>query len=185
MRVINQQNIEGGMYLPYVAEVYYRSLWINDNLSTTTTITQDRLYAIPFYVHTGHTFDRIGVRVTTGVNNGHLRIGIYKDSSGLPGSLVSDAGAVTMSGTGAQDAEVTISQYLSIGHYWLAVVGDSGPALLAAATSANRGDFGDASLAATLSTQRVYVAHTYAALPTTFGTPTLETTQAMCLKLRA
>ena len=64
------------------------------------------------------TFDRIGVHVTTAVSGATVRLGIYADSVNRPAALVLDAGTVDASSTGYK--EITISQTLSAGVYWLA-----------------------------------------------------------------
>ena len=66
------------------------------------------------------TFDRIGCETTTSPGSGNIRLGIFAcDTDGLPGALVLDAGQVD-SATAAVK-EITISQSLSPGRYWLAV----------------------------------------------------------------
>jgi hypothetical protein len=80
------------------------------------------MVAAPFPVDRACTADRLSVRVTTGGTTGAVvRLGIYNDNGkGKPGSLLLDAGTVPSTGTGLQ--EITISQALSPGLYWLAQV---------------------------------------------------------------
>jgi hypothetical protein len=69
------------------------------------------------------TFDRIACRVNTAASSGGVvRLGIYEATSdGLVGNLILDAGTVATNSTGVK--EITISQTLAAGKYWLAVVG--------------------------------------------------------------
>lgn len=70
------------------------------------------------------TYDRIGVYVQSG-GTATLRLGLYtaSTSTGLPGTLVFDAGTISTASTGLIQA--TISQTLSAGWYWAAVVNDA------------------------------------------------------------
>ena len=70
------------------------------------------------------TYDRIGVYVQSG-GTATLRLGLYaaSTSTGLPGTLVFDAGTISTASTGL--IEATISQTLSAGWYWAAVVNDA------------------------------------------------------------
>lgn len=174
-------------YIGYQTGVYYASILQNNNSSTNTAISADILYAIPFYVWSSHTFDRVGIRVTTSIDAKHIRFGVYNDSNGVPGSLNQDLGIATTSGTSAQDAEVTISKALTPGWYWLAFVSDAALTLSFCATSANRNDFGYASLTVTVPTQRIQATFTYAALSGAdpFPAYSLQTGGAPAIRLRA
>ena len=70
------------------------------------------------------TYDRIGVYVPTG-GTATLRLGLYTAdaTTGLPGTKVFDAGTISAASTGL--IEATISQTLSTGWYWAAVVTDA------------------------------------------------------------
>jgi hypothetical protein len=67
----------------------------------------------------------IGIEVTTLQSGGLGRLGIYATSltTGLPSTLILDAGTVDCSSTGFK--EITISQALNPGRYWLAYVSQS------------------------------------------------------------
>lgn len=88
------------------------------------TITQNRLFALPFNVGASRAFDRIAVN-SLGVAATNVRLGIYADSNGKPGALILDAGTVATTSAGL--AQITISQTLS-GRVWLACVGQGGAA---------------------------------------------------------
>lgn len=91
------------------------------------------LIAAPFPVHSAMTFDRIGIEVTTSAASGVVRLGIYGDSDGIPGSLILDAGTVDASTTGAK--EITISQQLTPGMYYVASVGQVSSGIVVRARS--------------------------------------------------
>lgn len=83
------------------------------------------LMAIPFWVPEAFLADRIACEVTTAAASSTVRLGIY-DSSLLdqPNAVVLDAGTVDASTTGVK--EITISQVLRPGLYWLAAVPQGG-----------------------------------------------------------
>lgn len=90
-------------------------------------IAQYYVYTRPFLVPYKRAFDRLGVQVSgVGPANGVIRLGIYT-GAGVPTTLLLDAGTVSCATTGAK--EVTISQTLDPGIYWLAACaqGDASP----------------------------------------------------------
>jgi len=73
------------------------------------------------------TADRIGIEVTAGGAGSTIGLAIYNsDSTGMPGTLVLDAGTVDASTTGFK--EIAISQILGAGTYWLAALYVTGTA---------------------------------------------------------
>lgn len=166
--------------IPHVTGRFYDSR-IN---STTTTFTTaaNTLYAVPFYVPVAVTYTSITIEVTTLAGGKSLRLGIYTDSTGVPNTLVVDAGTVSAATTGAKT--ITISQALSAGWYWLAMVGDGTPGVRALSQSSALGSMGFTSGTDTTYHVGFSVAFTYAALPTPFtGGGTLMTTAAPRLML--
>ncbi len=139
---------------------------------TTTAGTLNRLTAVPFLVGKTTTFDRIAVEVTAFIASGLQRLGIYGDNgSGSPGSLVLDAGTVsTDTPNGAK--EITISQSLTPGVYWLANVPQT-----ASATCRAHNPIVTPVLVGALSapgnahSSGYYVDSVSGALPNPFGTP--------------
>ena len=90
--------------------------------SSTFTVTVGRMYGQPLVVSTG-TLDRIGAEVTAGGGaSSVIRLGIYNHNytTGLPSSLVLDAG--TIDGNAVAVQEITISQAVTVGVYWLVAV---------------------------------------------------------------
>jgi len=68
------------------------------------------------------TLDRIGIEVATGVATAVVRLGLYNNdpATATPSTLIGDYGTVDASTTGAK--EITISQTLNPGLYWMAFV---------------------------------------------------------------
>ncbi len=83
------------------------------------------LLFIPIYVPRTIVYDRIGIQVNTAVAASLARLGIYNPNAAgtAPGSLVLDAGTVSTATTGIK--EITISQSLSPGFYFLSIVRDA------------------------------------------------------------
>lgn len=84
-------------------------------------MTLNRCYYSPFRLDVTTTFDRIGIDVATAAAaTGVCRLGIFAaDAAGaMPGTLVLDAGTVLVDSTGQKN--ITISQALTAGVYWLA-----------------------------------------------------------------
>lgn len=95
-------------------------------LGTSTAMTQDLLTATPFWLPKATTFDRIAAEVTVAATGSTVRLGIYDTDAddARPGSLVLDAGTIDGASTGVM--EVTISEALDAGLYWLAAVSQGG-----------------------------------------------------------
>jgi len=90
------------------------------------TLVLNRLYAAPFRLNASGTADRIGIDVATAAAAGGVaRLVIYSPdgTGGMPGAVVLDAGTVAIDTTGGKT--ITISQALSAGFYWLAVIGQT------------------------------------------------------------
>lgn len=93
---------------------------------TTATSTQSLLQVIPFWLPHAATFDRISCEVTTTAGSSTVRLGIYNSTAtDMPGTVLLDAGTVDSAGsTGVK--EITISQAMSAGLYWLGAVAQGG-----------------------------------------------------------
>ena len=159
-------------------ERWYTAAISGTALTTSGAVTSGRMYAIPFFVPKTITLDRIGINVTTLVSAGKARVGIYNDSNGEPGTLVSstDVGELDTSGTGVKSSTINVT--LTGGSlYWLAVLFNNATNVIRAAPLADTiSVLGLDSGLGTASYTYVYVAQTYGALPSPFGTPTLATT---------
>ena len=89
--------------------------------SSSRTLNRTQFY--PIYVPQALSVDRIGISVVLGASQTDVaRLGIYNDSDGVPSTVVLDAGTVSVSGANGTlgQFEITISQPLSVGWYWLA-----------------------------------------------------------------
>lgn len=97
--------------------------------------TLNRVHYLPLLVNKTTTFDRIASYITAAGSAGAVdRMGIYSDDgAGKPGTLILGAGTVATD-TGANSIRaITISQQLTPGFYWVAIV-----AQVAAAPNHNR-----------------------------------------------
>jgi hypothetical protein len=111
----------GGVHalLPKAAGGYHAN-WLNAVTMTTTTGGADALQFFPFYPANSFTADQVAITIATGVASSTVRIGIYSDSNGAPGTLLADSGDISTATTG--DKTATISQAFSAGRvYWICV----------------------------------------------------------------
>ena len=78
----------------------------------------------PIVIGSPGTLNGLGVRNAATAVDAVIRLGVYDHdvSSGLPGSLVVDAGTVDLSATTGNQSITAIGQALSAGQYWLAAV---------------------------------------------------------------
>lgn len=105
----------------YFRSGYYSYGQMLPAASAPLALTQDEMNLRPFVVSVRRAFDRIAARVSTAAGaGGVLRMGIYANGGGMPGSLIVDAGTVSSTSTGSK--EITIAQTLDPGVYWLALV---------------------------------------------------------------
>ena len=75
--------------------------------------------AVPFIVGSAFTIQAVGIDLTVAGDVGSLiRLGIYSDSSGYPGSLVVDFGTVAGDGSTGAKTITSLSQALTAGLYW-------------------------------------------------------------------
>lgn len=91
---------------------------------TTSARGQNQHCVTPFVVQSTTTYDRIRAEVTATAAASTVRLGIYGSTDGKPGSLIVDAG--TIDGTSATTQEITISETLTPGLYWLSAVNQGG-----------------------------------------------------------
>jgi hypothetical protein len=103
----------------HISGKYYRSTFAYSVGAQTFSTTDQTRYS-PILIPTTTTYDRIGLRTTaTFSGTGSVRLGIYSDLNGKPDTVVLDAGLISPTDA-STSYEITISQSLSAGFYWLA-----------------------------------------------------------------
>ena len=157
---------------PYISGVTY--LTIPGVESTDLTIVVDRLYGGYFQVTApSQAFDRVSFEVKVAQAAKNARLGLFNvGTNGLPGSLVTDFGTISVATTGGK--EITISETLSYGWYVLGIVTDATTCDIEQISNVGHRRLGSHVSGGALS-GHVYVAHAYGALPDPFGAPTYTT----------
>jgi hypothetical protein len=165
--------------LPHATGRFYDS-----NITSTTTtfvLVANTLYAVPIMIPKTNTYTTESLEVSVLAGGKTMRYGIYTDTNGAPNALVLDSGTTSAGSTGARS--ITISQQLTAGWYWMAVVCDGTPTVRALTTSPLPW-LGFSSGTDTTFHAGWSVAFTYAALPNPFtGGGALMTTAAPRLML--
>lgn len=121
-RWIAQAGAAGGAenYFAHRKSERYYTHWDNYGM-TTTWLTINYIWAIPFIVPVQQNFDRIALRVTGAAAGRVMRLGIYEDDGDVyPGDLVHGTAELDNSTTGCK--EENINETLDPGLYWLAVL---------------------------------------------------------------
>jgi hypothetical protein len=100
-----------------VSGVYYRQPTPSSGSITTLGTGSNRFTCI--YVPSTTSFDRLAIRSGTSFSGTQtMRLGIYADTDGKPSTVILDAGTVSVSAANT-NYEITISQSLNAGYYWL------------------------------------------------------------------
>lgn len=131
----NQHALHHGL----ITDRYHSSPMFSDSY-TTAALAANWMMAVPFRIGRESTATRIGIEVTT-LNASNVVLGIYDSDGdgGMPSSVVLDAGTIDASTTG--EKEITISQTLQPGLYWLAVQAESTPTIRWGSNLDNMGDW--------------------------------------------
>lgn len=111
-----------------ISGYYYRTA--GGTLGTTSAAVLNSVYYVPLTIVTSGTFDRVALKTgSTYSGTGSVRMGIYNNNGSYkPSTVVLDAGTVAT--TAANTVyEITISQTLSAGSYWLAFVVQTAPTI--------------------------------------------------------
>jgi hypothetical protein len=97
---------------------------VHQSVGSTTNLTPNRLFYVPFPVYATTTFDKIALshQATLAGAGSVARVGIYADAGGLPGALIVEAATQIDLTTAPALKPVSISQTLTPGRYWLAAV---------------------------------------------------------------
>jgi hypothetical protein len=104
--------------LPTVSGIYYRTPYAS--LAGQGVGANERTHYTPIFVPVTTTYDRIAITTaSTFVGTSTVRLGIYNNLDGEPSTVVLDAGTVSPTAA-STNYQITISQSLSAGFYWLA-----------------------------------------------------------------
>ena len=138
----------------------------------TLSLTQNRSFATGIYVPSGGSIDRVAVEVTTAGGAGSVfRMGLYSDSNGAPGALISDEGTVDSATTGFKEDTVAWTD-LTGGLYWIVTAAQVGtaPTVRSVTTpTATAAPYRSTSLTNTPDSWCVYGANITGAMPASFG----------------
>ncbi|HEX4111539.1 MAG TPA: hypothetical protein VH020_03305 [Stellaceae bacterium] len=168
----------------YISGHYYFPPNAN-GITTATLGSANMLYAVPFYAWLSQTFTKIGIDVATGAASTSCEIGVYNNNGGVPGSLLVDAGNVSVASTGIQ--EVTgVSIPLAQGWYWLAIGCNGTPGLDVFSAIAFGQYLGWNTFTQYFMSVQIAWFYAAGALPATFGTGTFDSAanQAPMVSLR-
>ena len=117
----------GAKYFGLTTGLYYSTLRASANAATTGTF--QTVFFTPILFNTTETFDRIAFTTGSGyAGTGAVRLGIYDNdiTTGKPSTVVLDAGTVATAAL-STNYEITISQSLNAGTYWLAFCVQTAP----------------------------------------------------------
>ena len=143
-------------------------------LGAPAAVVANTLYTMPIMIGRGGTIDRLGVNVSTAIAASNVRMGIYRNLNGIPGTLLLDAGTVATT-TPAGLKEIIISQNLQPGLYWIAAVFSHAPTIRQVASQNIMGILGVDNAATTAVGTGYTSAFIYAALPAIFPVVTVST----------
>lgn len=106
--------------------MYNGARWyaLNDGpTGSSLTMVSGTGYAVPFIPSRPAAFNgnALALQIVAAASAGTIRAGIYNDSGGLPGTLVSDLGTVAATATGV--VGWTLTKTLNPGFYWIVVAG--------------------------------------------------------------
>ena len=109
-----------------IANTWYSARQVYGGDLTPASMAADRLQCVPIFIPKATTLTEMGVYRAGGTTaSATARLGLYTSTSeGIPGTLVLDAGTVSVSTTGAKTI-TGLSQALSAGWYWAAVCAGS------------------------------------------------------------
>jgi hypothetical protein len=141
-----------------------------------TAMVANRLYVTPFYVPFATTFTKISVSISAGAAGKSIELGVYANSSGIPGALEYDCGTISAAATGI--IELTgLSISLSAGWHFLACASDGTPSIrMTNSTSSSVPWYGWDGSNIAAAGANVYVGWTFSAgaLPNPFGSVTYD-----------
>lgn len=128
----------GTPFFGYASGQYYFAN-INQPIDSASSVASaaDRTLIVPFIVYESVTFDRVAFRVSTFSGAGtEARLGIYNNSDGFPTTVLATLGTSLTDSNGIK--EITISQTLASGAYFVALQTQSNPTLFFYSSSATQ-----------------------------------------------
>lgn len=162
---------------------YFHPITILGGTSAMTTIQANRLYYLPHYLP-GLTVTKISLEVST-LAAGNVRMGLYTNAAGAPGSLISgtDVGAISTGTTGVKENTFSSAVTLPDDWVWAACLFDAAPQCIMG-TAANTGILGSSGINVAGTSRGYYAAQAYGALPAAAPTPTVTgQAPAVCLRI--
>lgn len=170
METVDQSMI-GVPPMRWIAATYVRYP-IGTTAIGTLTMTANRSYATGVYVPYGASIDRVAVEVTTAGGAGSvIRFGLYADSNGAPGALISDDGTVDSATTGFKEDTVAYTS-LTAGLYWIVTSAQVGTAPTVRTVSApleTVAPYRSTTLSNTPDSWCVYGSNITGAMPSSYG----------------
>lgn len=170
-------SLPGGSSVPssingYATGRYQGFDTMNPGSGSTQALAANTIYYVPIRVRDTATVVRLGLKVTTAAAGKSARLGLYNSANQVPTSLILDAGTVSVAATGV--VEITLSHAIAPGVYWLAVVSDGTPTVMASPlTVEGMSMIGTDTAGGT--ENLVLQAFTFGALPASAGTITYST----------
>lgn len=106
----------------HISGRWYAAETLGRQTAAASTLTLNRLYLMPFHVQKNGSYTGLSVMGGTAAATMIMRLGIYNNdaTTGLPSTLLVDAGTTGAMSTATSQYIVTISQTLEAGTYWLA-----------------------------------------------------------------
>lgn len=148
----------------YKSGRYYGAPMLRAN--GTKSVVANTLYAVPVRFSGRGSFSDVGVYCTAGTGV-KARFGLYTNVSDLPGALIFESGEKTLTASAQNDA--TINRIIDAGKYWATIVVDGAATLNSHDSHFQVMNMGVINLNSTA--PLISVAHTYGALPASFGAP--------------
>lgn len=108
----------------HISGRWYAAETLGRFASAASTLTLNRLYLLPFHVQKNGSYTGLSVMGGTASATMIMRMGIYYNNptTGLPSTLLVDAGTTGAMSSATSQYVLTISQTLEAGSYWLAAV---------------------------------------------------------------
>jgi hypothetical protein len=125
------------------------------------TVAANTLYAQPIGFGV-QLIDTLALECTTATGNARMGLYAYNYTTGLPGALIVDGGAVALS---VAIKELTFTQKV-VGDCWIASIFDAGPTMRIGGSGSGGSDIGSADFQTVR--KGIQVAQTYGALPDPF-----------------